>query len=297
MTGNGLSARLERHVRVLAEEIGERNLRDETRQRALGKARDYLYEALSRTGKQPAVQEFSAGGHVATNLEIEVEGHAASAGCIVIGAHYDTAHTSPGANDNATGVAVLLQLAEWFSSLGSSGEPPPSATLRFVLFSCEEPPFTRTPSMGSLVYAKRCQARGEQIGAMLSLETLGSFYEEHRGPEAPFPLNVFSPFRGDFVAVVGNLRSRSLAAQVERGFRTDSMTRCLAFGAPGVLPGIKSSDHWSFWKYGYRAVMVTDTAPLRYRHYHRPTDRVQYVDFVRLADIARGLRSAVASLA
>jgi hypothetical protein len=294
--GNALpiAARLEHDVRMLAEEIGERNLRDPIRHRALVKAAAFLWNELRETGRQPGRQAFWANERATENLELEIAGAEFAREVIVIGAHYDTVRSSPGGNDNGTGVAVVLQLARMFSQVAEHARP--ARTLRFVLFSCEEPPFTRTPQMGSMVYAARCKQHGEHVAGMLSLETLGSFYDGHRGPDAPLPFRLWSPFRGDFIAVIGNLASKPLTQRITHEFRASSRVRCRTLTAPGFLPGVRSSDHWSFWKHGYRASMITDTAPLRYRHYHRPTDRAANVDFERLAEITSGMSVVVQRL-
>ncbi|HMJ11971.1 MAG TPA: M28 family peptidase, partial [Polyangiaceae bacterium] len=174
--------------------------------------------------------------------------------------------------------------------------PARARTVRLVAFCTEEPPFTRTPSMGSWVYAKQCRQQRDAIAGMLSLETIG-YYDAPRAIHAPFPLNHVSPWRPDFLAVIGNLRSRALVRDVVRLLRRDGDFRCAPAVLPGVLPGANSSDHWSFWKERYPAVMLTDTAWLRYRHYHRPTDTVEKLNFARLARVTAGVTRAVQALA
>jgi hypothetical protein len=280
-----------RDVSTLAAELGERNLRDEACYRRLQQAGDFIEDSLRAAGLRTERQGYRVQGRLVHNIEAELSGGLRHDEVVIIGAHYDTAHGSPGANDNATGVAVLLALAR---ALLQEQRP---RTVRLVAFATEEPPFTRTSEMGSLVYARRCRARQERVVGMLSLETLGSFYEQRRGPEAPFPLNIISPWRGDFIAVVGNPASRKLVDRIIQSFRPGSGLRCRRAILPGLLPGVRSSDHWSFWKQGYPAAMVTDTAPLRYRHYHRRTDTLDKLDLPRLAAVARGLLPVVDTLA
>jgi hypothetical protein len=285
---------LREDVLALSVDIGERNLRDGLRARRLELARDFLIQRLEGMGCVVRRHGYEAGGYPVDNVEVELPGTSPDAGVLVVGAHYDSARLSPGANDNATGLAALLALAQAFHG---GGVPRPERTVRFVAFCTEEPPFTRTEEMGSFVYARRCRARQEDIRAMLSLETLGAYAHGHRWPEAPFPLNLVSPFRADFFAVVGNLASRELVQRCVRAFPRGAGARCLGVALPGLLPGVKSSDHWSFWQHGYPAVMLTDTAALRYRHYHRTSDVMRRVDFVTLATVTTGLVSMVRELA
>jgi hypothetical protein len=295
--GGGLTVRpevLREDVLALALDIGERNLRDDLRARRLELARDYLVQRLESVGATVRFDGYEAAGHRVENLEAELPGTSPKAGVLVVGAHYDSALHSPGANDNATGLAALLALAGAFHG---GALPRPARMVRFVAFCTEEQPFTRTPEMGSFVYAKRCRARRDDVRAMLSLETLGSYAWGHRWPEGPFPLNVFSPFRADFFAVVGNLASRALVRRCVEAFPSQPDVKCRGVALPELLPGVRSSDHWAFWQHGYPAVMLTDTAPLRYRHYHRSSDEFERVDFSTLATVTTGLISMVRALA
>jgi hypothetical protein len=284
---------LREDVAALSLDIGERNLRDEARYRRLGLARDFLVQRLSATGLPVRPQRFEVDGREVENLEVEVPGSTRPDELLVVGAHYDSARGSPGANDNASGVAALLALA---SVLAAPGGPRPACTLRFVAFTTEEPPYTRTRHMGSAVHAARCRARRERVRGMISLETIGSYFHGHRGPEAPFPWNVLSPWRGDFFTVVGNPASHALVRRCVKAFPREPEVRCLGVTLPGFLPLVKSSDHWAFWKQGYPAVMVSDTAPLRYRHYHRGSDTFDRVDYETLARVVSGLARMVEGL-
>jgi Zn-dependent M28 family amino/carboxypeptidase len=283
--------RLQRHVSTLATDIGERNLRDEKRRRALQDAREYVAAQFTSTGFEVHRQRFSAGDTIAENLIVELPGGKPDSNVVIVGAHYDTARDSPGANDNASGVAALLEVGRMLS------RGPLRSSVRLVAFCTEEPPFTRKPAMGSRVYARECRRRGDAVAGMLSLETIGYYSDDHRARHAPFPLNVFSPWRADFLAVVGNLRSRQLVAQTVEALEQTGSLRCKGLALPGVLPGVKSSDHWSFWKEGYPAIMITDTAFVRYRHYHRRTDTAEKLEYDRLARATSAISSAVQKLA
>ena len=283
-----VTAGLRRDVAILAGEIGERNLRDARRQRALEEAREYIAAELAASGHRVHREPYFVQETTVENLQIEIAGTDRSNEIILVGAHYDTAKNTPGANDNASGVAALLAIAR-----GAATTIGRRRTLRLVAFCTEEPPFTRTPAMGSWVHARACRRRGDAIVGMLSLETLGYYADSHRAEHAPFPLNYGSPWRPDFLAVIGNLRSRALVAQVAGAFDEDGEIRCKSVALPGVLPGVRSSDQWSFWKEGYRAAMLTDTAWLRYRHYHRPSDTPEKLDFPRLAQVTSGVTRAL----
>ncbi len=283
-----LSARLERHVRMLAEEIGERNL---ARYDSLEASVRYLEQAFREMGYAVAVQEFVVDEKKVKNLEIELRGKSRAGEMVIVGAHYDSVFGCPGANDNATGTAALLEIARVMA-----GRKLPR-TVRFVAFVNEEPPFFQTRQMGSRVYARRARQRSEKIVAMLSLETIG-YYSEAKGSQRyPFPFNLFYPSTGNFIGFVSNLSSRKLIRQVIGSFREHAKFPSEGVAAPGWITGIGWSDHWAFWQEGYPAVMVTDTAPFRYPHYHAPDDMPDKIDYGRLARVVAGLAAVVNDLA
>jgi hypothetical protein len=285
-------ARLKRDVGILAEEIGERHLLDVNHRRALAEAREYVAGELLATGHKVRRQSYIVRNAAVENLEVELPGTDKADEIIVVGAHYDTAENTPGADDNATGVAALLALAR-----SAALARPRRRTVRLVAFCTEESPFTRTRAMGSWVYARACRRRDDDVVAMLSLETIGCFADSFHAPHGPFPLNYFSPWRQDFLAVLGNLRSRELVDQIVSAFDEAGEIRCKGVALPGVLPGVRSSDQWSFWQEGYRAAMLTDTAWLRNRHYHRPSDTPEKLDFLQLALVVSGVTYALDRLA
>ena len=225
------------------------------------------------------------------NLAVEIPGSEKPREIVVVGAHYDSVEGSPGANDNATGVAAVLTLARSFAG------KKPGRTLRFLAFVNEEPPYFQTPSMGSLVYARRCQERQENVVAMLSLETIGYYSDEPASQNYPAPLGFFYSSKGNFVAFVGDTSSRSLVRTVVRTFRESGGFPSEGAATFGALPGVGWSDHWSLWQAGYSGVMLTDTAPYRYPYYHGALDRPDQIEYDRLARLVTGIRRVIAELA
>jgi len=270
-----VDASIVRWVHELSNIIGERNDRDSLRYKHLGFARDLILRELSEAGASARVCPYRVGELSFDNIELELPGSRRDAPAIVVGAHYDTARTAPGANDNGSAVACLLALARLLQGerLG--------CPVRLVAFTNEEPPHTRAPTMGSLVYASRLAYRGVELRGMLSLETLSiprtlSF--------VPVPL---------FVA--GNLHSRRLAKSFRGWLGPIERCRTLALAAPGFLPGIRSSDHWSFWQHGWPAVMLTAGGPLTYPHYHGTSDRMENMRLDHLGAVARACAKAIAT--
>jgi Zn-dependent M28 family amino/carboxypeptidase len=280
-----LAARLRVHVVAIASR--ERNLEHPEAYEA---AATYLEGALAEPGHGVRRQPFEVGGRPARNLEVEIAGSGLSAGVIVIGAHYDSVRGSPGANDNGSGVAATVELARLLADWR------PRHAWRFVLFANEEPPWFHTESMGSAVYARAARQRGEHIVAMFSLETLGYYSDAPGSQHYPFPLNLVYPDRGDFVAFVGNLAGGGLVRETLAAFREHASFPSDGVAAPGWLPGIDWSDHWSFWREGWPALMITDTAPYRYPHYHTRRDTPDKVDYDRLARVVKGLEATFRAL-
>lgn len=279
---------LRRHVEALA--ATPRNVEH---YKALLRAERYIADQLVAAGYTPAVQEYdAAGGFRVANVEAERRGSTRPDRIIVIGAHYDSIGLSPGANDNASGVAAMLELARMFASAAD-----PAATLRFVAFVNEEPPYFTTGEMGSLVYARRMVERGERAAAMMSLETIGYYSEEKGSQRYPPPFGRVLPDRGNFIAMVSNFASTRLLITMARAFRRASPLRVIAAPAPGRIPGVGWSDHWSFWQQGFPAVMLTDTAPYRYPHYHVRSDTPDKLDYARMAQVVNGVAAAVRALA
>jgi Zn-dependent M28 family amino/carboxypeptidase len=260
-----LAARLRAHVEALAAE-----------QRNVDLERPARYIEAQLTGSRS--QEFQSGGRRVRNIET-------GSGAIVVGAHYDTVPGSPGADDNASGVAVLLELARM-------GLP-----ARFVAFANEEMPYFQSHEMGSHAWAARARRGGEKISAMLSLEMLGYYRNVPRSQAYPPPLGWFYPDRANFIAFVGDMGSRTLVRRAIASFRTHARFPSEGVAAPAGIPGVTWSDHWSFRRHGYPAIMVTDTAFYRYAHYHLPSDTPEKLDYMRMARVTLGLAAVIKELA
>jgi len=223
------------------------------------------------------------------NLIAEVRGQ--SQELVIVGAHYDSVWESPGADDNASGVAGMLALARRFANAK------PEKTLRFVAFANEEPPHFQSPDMGSYAYALRCHERGEHVAAMLSLEMLG-YYDERRGTQQYPPLlAAFYPNTADFIAFAGNVRSRRLVRRCVKAFRRHGSMKAESAALPELIPQIGWSDQWSFWQFGWPGLMVSDTALFRNPHYHTPGDLPATLDYARFARVVEGLGAVVGDLA
>lgn len=282
-----LRAELAADVQMLAGEIGERNLRCYPQ---LNAAADFVEASFSRAGLQPRRDTYEVDELACHNIETEIRG--ARPQIVVIGAHYDSVFGSPGANDNGSGVAALLALARRFAG------KPTGQTLRFVAFANEEPPYFQTEQMGSFVYASRCKARGDQIVAMISLETMGYFSDGPRSQTYPSAgIGVFYPTTGNFIGFVGNVGSRALLRRSIALFREQAKLPSQGAALPSFLPGVGWSDQWAFWQHGYPGIMITDTAPFRYPHYHEATDTPDKLDYDRFALVVSGLGKTIAELA
>ncbi len=283
----GLSDQLRRDVEHLAVTIGERNLE---RYPQLNKAADFIHDRFTSLGYEVARQEYQVSRLACYNIEAERRGTIEPDEIVIIGAHYDSVIGSPGANDNASGTAALLALAQEFAKKETD------RTLRFVAFTNEEPPYFQTADMSSSVYARRCRQRNEKLVAVLSLETIGYFTDEPDSQQYPAPFSAFYPSEGNFIAVVGNVASRRLARRVVDLFRKQASFSSEGAALPGDITGVGWSDHWSFWNEGYAAVMITDTAPFRYPYYHLLSDVPDKLDFDDVSRVVEGLVGVVNDL-
>jgi len=282
----GLRDELIAGVRTLGGEIGERNM---WRYAQLNAAADFIENSFTRAGLHPRRDTYDLHGRACHNIEAEIRGTRPE--IVLIGAHYDSVLGSPGANDNGSGVAAMLALARRFT------RRPVQHTLRFVAFVNEEPPYFLTEQMGSFVYAGRCKARGDQISAMISLETIGYFSNQPHSQTYPSPgLGFFYPKVGNFIGFVGNVHSHALLRRAIALFRKHAGIPSEGAALPAFIPGVSWSDQWSFWRHGYPGIMITDTAPFRYPHYHSATDTPDKLDYDRFALVVSGMKKVIEGL-
>lgn len=274
---------LQAHVQMLADDIGERNV---FRPTALNDAALYIESEWSRQGYAVRRQVYEASGVECANLEVARNGGARQPEILLIGAHYDSVIGSPGANDNASGVAALLEITRKLAAIE------PAMTVRFVAFVNEEPPFFMSSQQGSMVYAKAARDRGDDIRLMASLETIG-WYSNRPGSQRYPPLfNLFYPDRANFIGMVSDFWSRAEMRRLAQAFRAHSDFPLQTVATFRLVPGVTWSDHRSFWRHGYHAVMITDTAPYRYPHYHAADDTPDKLAYPEFSRVTLGLCAA-----
>jgi Zn-dependent M28 family amino/carboxypeptidase len=283
-----LGKRLRRHVEAIASVP-----HNVAHYPELERSAAYIEAELKALGYEPQAQVYDIGGKPVRNISVELSplGASATTPSLVIGAHYDSADDAPGANDNGSGSAAVLELARLLKDV-----PLTDKRLRLVLFVNEEPPYDRTPDMGSYRFAKALDNKGEKLVGMISLETIGSFSDKPGSQSYPFPFSHIFSDVGNFIAFVALPGGRAFLHEVVGSFRAHAKFPTIGGTAPDNIPGIGWSDHWAFWMLGYPAIMVTDTAPFRYRDYHKPTDTPDKVDYDKLARITLGMEQATRDL-
>jgi len=283
--------RLQEWVEYLAGDIG---IRPQLRPDILDRVADRLSEQFQDLGYDVVLQPVPYGTLAAVNVIACRRGAGAgnrSNRLLVVGAHYDTVSRSPGADDNGSGVAGLMELARLFAA-----DPP--ACLRLVAFCPEEPPVYRTRQMGSYVYAASLKKEKIELTGMICLEMIGYFTDAAGSQSYPFPLmNRIYPACGNFIALVGNLRSIDWTRRVKNAFCRGTDLPAERVNAPAIMVGIDFSDHWSFHRHGYQALMVTDTAFYRNPNYHRFSDLPGTIDYGRAAKVVDGVAAAIRALA
>jgi hypothetical protein len=281
----GTPAYLRSIVEELAGQIGARPHGD---LRRIAGAAACVESRLAACGYSVQSQPFVYAGRTYRNLVAEIAGTAEAQKVLVVGAHYDTVPGSPGADDNASGVAGLLWLARALAAR------PLRKTVRFAAFALEEPPVYRSRNMGSYHYAESLKRSGSQVEGMVCLEMIGYFVDAPGSQHYPLPfMNRRFPKSGNFIAMVGNRRSTAFTRWMAEGFRSATDLPLSTLNAPAAVVGIDFSDHWSFGKFGYPALMVTDTSFYRNPNYHEPTDLPDTLDFERMAKVVTGLLGAI----
>lgn len=286
---SGSARSLYGHVESISVRIGPRSYKD---YEALTKTRAYINERLRAWGYSPVEQPFNYKGREYFNIEAAIEGGRAPREIIVVGAHYDTVEDTPGADDNDSALAVLLEMCRLLK------DSSPARTIKFVFFSLEERPAFATRSMGSEVYAGKQKEAGADIRGMVCLEMVGYFSDKAGGQTVPIALmGKGISTTPDFIGVIGNSSSSGLVARVRSSIEAGSRVPVESLVASSIIPGVDFSDHRSFWRMGYEAVMITDTAFYRNPNYHTTRDTIETLDFEKMAGLLGGLIKAVQDLA
>lgn len=279
---------LRRHVYTLSTEIGSRGYLED----GLRKAADFIISEWERVGYHTLSQFYKADGKTYRNISTEIKGRLSPERILVIGAHYDTVTGSPGADDNASGVAAMLELSRLLK--GSHLD----YTVQFVAFSLEEPPFFYTNKMGSYQYAKALYDSGKDLIGMICLESIGYFTDIKESQNFPLPFfRLRYPTTGNFIAFISNLRSKPFLNRFKSAFKKGTDMPFEYISTFSIIPGIDFSDHRSFWRFGYNAIMVTDTAFYRNPNYHTIGDLYDTLDYRRMAEVVKGIKSVIEELA
>jgi hypothetical protein len=284
-----LADRIIRHVEVLAGLLGERNTRAPS---ALDAARAHIRRELQESGYTVESQDYQVMSRTATNLEAVLLGRHPQLPELVVGAHYDSAMGTPGADDNASAVAALLEIARELSGRV------PRRTIRFVCYDTEEPPYFNMHQMGSQHHAARCRLLERKLVGMICLESIGYFGKPQPAAYAPrWAAWLVGRLGGRHVIVLSNLRSVPFLARFMIAMLRAGWWRGLALALPGNLLISQMSDHRGYWEQKYRALMVTDTALLRNPNYHEASDLPATLDFPMLTRLTECLGTAIWMLA
>lgn len=277
-----IRANLTAHLEYLSVKLGDRSV---YRPKNLQAAEEYVCENFRRLGYAPRRQSYTYMRQEVSNI---IAGEPAPGGYYILGAHFDTVAGTPGADDNASGVAVLLEVARLARGLKL---PHPWS---FIGFTCEEPPAFSTPEMGSMVYAKQARKQGDRILGMLCLEMVGYYRSEPDSQELPLSLRLLGyPTTGNFLGLVSDGHSKGLLKRLEaalkQGCSLPTVSLAVPLGGHLFLPEVRLSDHANFWDVGYPAVMLTDTAFLRNPHYHGEGDVMANLDLEAMTELVLGL--------
>jgi Zn-dependent M28 family amino/carboxypeptidase len=283
-----LIRRLHDHLTMLTRTIGERSVR---RPENIERSAAYIQSQFETYGLEVRRQTYRYRNRDVSNIVAELPLSTNPAGHYVLGAHYDAVSGTVGADDNASAVAVMLETARALKN--RAGLESGGLHLTFVGFALEEPPAYGTPYMGSRVFAARAKKEGQIIDGMICLEMVGYTCREPGCQHYPFPLQLLGyPQEGTFIGIVGNVNSRSFTRQLKTSFQRNPNLPVVTLTVPfdgWILPAVRLSDHASFWRQGYRAVMVTDSAYFRNPHYHRPSDTMETLDFGYMAELVISL--------
>lgn len=280
--------RIEQHLHLLTKEIGERSVR---RWDEHDRTRDAILAIFDDLGLQPVLETYDYRGTPVSNVIAEIKRREKPPRRYIVGAHYDTVAGTVGADDNSSGVAVLLELATVLQENRNFLDE--DLAVRLVAFALEEPPVFATPLMGSRVHARAMKANHERLDGMICLEMVGFTCYQEGCQSYPFPLNFMRyPKKGEYIGIIGNYPSKKFTAALLDAFRENPGLPAISLNVPfngWLMPAIRLSDHASFWDQGYKAVMITDTAFYRNPHYHLRSDSMKTLDINFMAELVRSL--------
>jgi Zn-dependent M28 family amino/carboxypeptidase len=279
--------RLRSHVRMLSETLHPRSIQN---LKNLAAAADYVHAEFTAAGARVSDQWFEVEGERYRNV---IARFGPSDGpLLVVGAHYDSFETTPGADDNASGIAGLIELARLLAA------NPPQRSVELVAYTLEEPPYFLSASMGSAHHARSLRAAGREVSLMLSLEMIGWFSDAPGSQAFPIPgMQLFYSDRGDFIGIVGRFRDWAYTREVKGAMAGAGDLPVYSINTLAAIPGVDLSDHRSYWNEGYRALMITDTAFYRNPHYHQASDTHDKLDYLRMAQVVQAVFAVVRSYA
>ena len=278
---------LETHVRTLSESLGPR---DASHPENLERVAAYVRQKFAEAGGRIREQAYMVGGTTYRNIIADFGPETNER--IVVGAHYDAAGPYPGADDNASGIGGIIELAQLL------GQTDLHLKVEVVAYALEEPPFFRSQYMGSAVHARALKKEGAKVRAMIVVEMLGYFSDAADSQQFPVSLlRLLYPSQGNFISVIGRLGEGILVRKIKRSMLEASSLPVYSINAPRSIPGVDFSDHLNYWDEGFPAVMVTDTAFYRNPNYHTRADTAEKLDYNRMAQVVEGVYAAVKELA
>jgi len=248
-------------------------------------------QAFEKNDRKSYRQSYQADEQTFHNIILEFGPKAtANDEIIIVGAHYDTAHGYPGADDNGSGVAGLIELARLLSENSKLIRQP----IQLIFYTLEEPPYFRTEKMGSYIHATSLKQKNQKVKIMIALDMIGYFSDNKNSQNFPFPLlDKIYPDQGNFIAIVGNLSNMGTVRTVKHSFKTATDLPVYSFNSPSFVPGIDFSDHLNFWNMNYPAVLITDTSFNRNLAYHTEHDTADKLDYVKMASVVQAIFKTV----
>lgn len=258
---------------------------------SLNKSARYIHDAFAKVSPRVSYQNFKVNNQEYKNIICSLGPEDGER--IIVGAHYDVCGDQPGADDTASGVAGLLEIAR----LVHEQKPTLKYRIDFVAFALEEPPYFKTDDMGSAVHAKSLKTGGVKVKGMICLEMIGYYSEEKNSQDYPVAaLKAIYPSKGNFISVVGNMGQGKLVSHLKKYMQAGSTIGVESLTAPASVPGVDFSDHLNYWRYDFPAVMITNTAFFRNPNYHMPTDTIDTLNFDKMAEVVKGVYWAVVNL-